>query len=129
MGTYFFSKLFRGHEIDFNPRIVDFDMDTLVLDDVACTAIGPSGRFAADDGRFYSAADASAGHDADDRVVYDSSSGRLYYDADGFRGPRLGARLQKSVLCPCFREAGRSDSSRARGALFPLKRAGWARRC
>ena len=35
------------------------------------------------DARFYAAAGASSGHDADDRLVYDTSSGHLYYDADG----------------------------------------------
>jgi Ca2+-binding RTX toxin-like protein len=39
--------------------------------------------FAPGDERFYAAANASAGHDLTDRVVYDTSSGRLYYDADG----------------------------------------------
>ncbi len=62
------------------------------------TGLGVGGAFAAGDARFYSAAGATGGHDADDRVVYDSSSGQLFYDADGsgagaaqliatFRGP------------------------------------------
>jgi len=61
----------------------DVNFDTIELDGNAMSAIGPSGRFATDDARFYAAAGASGGHDSNDRVVYDTSSGRLWYDADG----------------------------------------------
>src|SRR5204863_8617433 len=55
----------------------DFDAgwDNIQLDAAAFTAIGATGRFSAGDGRFYSAPGATAGHDADDRIVYDSSTG------------------------------------------------------
>ena len=53
------------------------------LDANAMSALGPSGRFVAGDARFYAAAGASSGHDADDRVIHDTSSGNLWYDADG----------------------------------------------
>jgi len=36
-----------------------------------------------DGGAFYAAAGARAGHDADDRIIFDTSTGRLYFDADG----------------------------------------------
>jgi Ca2+-binding RTX toxin-like protein len=57
--------------------------DRIELDGAVMTALGPSGAFSWADPRFYSASGATGGHDADDRVVFDSSTGRLYYDADG----------------------------------------------
>ena len=35
---------------------------------------------------FYAAAGAMKGHDASDRVIYDTSAGKLYYDADAAGG-------------------------------------------
>jgi Ca2+-binding RTX toxin-like protein len=57
--------------------------DKIALDDSPMTALGAAGNFAAGDGRFWAAAGATAGHDANDRVVYNTSTGNLYYDADG----------------------------------------------
>ena len=57
--------------------------DQLRLDDAGMTTLGAAGRFTTGDARFWSAAGASAGHDADDRVVFNSSTGQLWYDADG----------------------------------------------
>jgi Ca2+-binding RTX toxin-like protein len=37
-------------------------------------------------GKFYRSASATAAHDADDRIVYNTTSGRLYYDEDGKGG-------------------------------------------
>jgi Ca2+-binding RTX toxin-like protein len=50
------------------------------------TALGAGGNFAAGDARFFSGAGATAGHDADDRVIYNSTTGQLFYDADGTGG-------------------------------------------
>src|SRR5207237_9596653 len=57
--------------------------DGIRLDGSVMNALGASGTFAAGDARFYSAAGANAGHDADDRVVYNITTGQLWYDADG----------------------------------------------
>jgi Ca2+-binding RTX toxin-like protein len=56
--------------------------DQLHLDNAAFTAIGSTGNFAAGDARFWSSSSGTA-HDANDRVIYDTSTGSLYYDADG----------------------------------------------
>ena len=66
-------------------RVTDFvsATDKLSLENSVFTAIGTTGNFAAADGRFWAAAGATAGHDAGDRVVYNTSTGSLYYDADG----------------------------------------------
>src|SRR5438067_443828 len=68
--------------------VLNFDTgwDSIQLDAAAFTQIGASGRFASGDVRFYAAAGANAGHDADDRIVYNTSTGQLWYDADG-NGP------------------------------------------
>lgn len=57
--------------------------DTVVLDSSVMPELGAIGDFSAEDERFYAAADATGGAETDDRVVYDTDSGRLYYDADG----------------------------------------------
>ena len=57
--------------------------DDLQLDSAAFTQIGATGQFAAGDARFYSAAGAASGHDANDRLVFNTSTGQLYYDDDG----------------------------------------------
>jgi Ca2+-binding RTX toxin-like protein len=65
--------------------IVDFTSgsEKIVLDAAFHSAIGPGGDFAPGDERFYAAAGATSGHDATDRVIHDTASGYLYYDADG----------------------------------------------
>src|SRR5438067_2335282 len=60
--------------------------DNLQLDAAAFTQIGATGRFASGDARFYAAPGATGGHDADDRIIYNTSTGQLFYDADG-NGP------------------------------------------
>src|SRR5205823_13853997 len=57
--------------------------DMLRFDHNGFTQLGAVGHFASGDARFYAAAGATGGHDADDRLVYNTSTGQLYYDADG----------------------------------------------
>src|SRR5712671_5576903 len=66
-------------------QITDFTSgtDKIRLDGSVMTQIGASGNFAAGDARFFAGAGATAGHDADDRVVYNTTTGQLFYDADG----------------------------------------------
>lgn len=63
--------------------VADFSstVDKLDFDNALFTAIGPDGALNAN--AFYSAAGVSSGHDADDRLVYNTTTGGLYYDADG----------------------------------------------
>src|SRR5207248_4960823 len=65
--------------------ITDFasGTDKIHLDALVMNALGTGGTFASGDVRFYAAAGATGGHDADDRIVYDTSTGNLWYDADG----------------------------------------------
>ena len=68
-------------------RIGDFasGQDKFQLDDSAFGAIGATGSFAAGDARFWASSTGTA-HDASDRVIYNTSNGQLYYDADGNGG-------------------------------------------
>ena len=59
------------------------DIDLIRLDARVMTALGASGEMSFGDARFFAAAGASSGQDADDRVVYDTITGQLWYDADG----------------------------------------------
>jgi Ca2+-binding RTX toxin-like protein len=79
------SYVFREYGAANADTIANFDSnwDALRFDSNAFTALGGPGHFAAGDARFYAAAGATGGHDSDDRLVFDTSSGHLYYDADG----------------------------------------------
>jgi Ca2+-binding RTX toxin-like protein len=70
--------------------------DKLRLDGSVMANVGASGDFAAGDARFYAAAGATGGNDADDRVVYNTTTRQVFYDADGngSGGAQLIATLQ-----------------------------------
>src|ERR1700704_5877634 len=65
--------------------VTDFasNWDDIRLDAAGFAAIGATGRFAAGDVRFFAGAGATGGHDADDRIIYNSTTGQLFYDPDG----------------------------------------------
>jgi Ca2+-binding RTX toxin-like protein len=58
-------------------------LDKLVLDKVAHANLGATGNFAAGDARFFAGAGATSGQDSSDRVIYNTTTGQLFYDADG----------------------------------------------
>jgi serralysin len=61
-------------------KITDFSVvyDSVVLDLSFFTGLGGSGTVA--ESAFYKG---TAAHDADDRIIYNGSTGKLYYDGDG----------------------------------------------
>ena len=70
-------------------KITDFnisDNDKIQLSQSVFTGFGHLGGLTADE--FYASAGATSAHDATDRVIYDTSSGKIYYDADGVGGLR-----------------------------------------
>jgi Ca2+-binding RTX toxin-like protein len=56
--------------------------DTLLLDGAVMTALGAGGDFTAGDARFWASSTGTA-HDADDRIIYNSTTRQIFYDADG----------------------------------------------
>jgi Ca2+-binding RTX toxin-like protein len=78
--TFAFTTALGAGNVDFISGF-EHGVDKIALDDAIFTAIGGLG--ALDSNAFvtgFSAADAS------DRIIYDSTSGRLFYDADGLGG-------------------------------------------
>src|SRR5260221_547170 len=113
MAVYQFSALSDGQAISFNPTVdrLNFDQtsiagggqdtfifresggsdadtlpdfasnwDRIELDAAGFGAIGAPGRFSAGDARFFAG---TAAHDADDRIIFNSATGQIWYDADG----------------------------------------------
>jgi Ca2+-binding RTX toxin-like protein len=82
-------------------RLLDFTSgsDKLRFDDAFHPGAGALGNLVAGDQRFWSAAGATTGHDATDRFVYNTTTGNLYYDADGSGSgaAQLAATLQPSA--------------------------------
>jgi Ca2+-binding RTX toxin-like protein len=83
-------------------EITDFAVtdDTMLLDNLIFEAVGGDGALAL--GAFYRSA-AGVAHDANDRIIYDTDSGALSYDADGtgqdaaIQFARLSTNLNLSV--------------------------------
>jgi Ca2+-binding RTX toxin-like protein len=82
--------------------------DRIALDDDVFTAFDAAAAPLLAAAQFHSAPGATAAHDADDRIVYDPSSGALYYDADGAGGAAsiriatLGASVHPAVSAAEF---------------------------
>jgi Ca2+-binding RTX toxin-like protein len=74
---FYFDTALGGGNVD---TITDFNVaaDTIYLEGTVFTDAGPSGVLAA--GAFVNG---SVALDADDRILYDSATGNIYYDADG----------------------------------------------
>ena len=83
--------------------ITDFTgMDRIHLDATVMMALGAGGQMSSMDARFYAAAGATGGHDADDRVVYDTArigntAFSVEFAAANLGDARLNLRLQRIV--------------------------------
>ncbi|WP_037416207.1 pre-peptidase C-terminal domain-containing protein, partial [Sinorhizobium sp. CCBAU 05631] len=77
--TFRFSTELGNGNVDWirDFRVID---DTILLDNLVFESVGGDGALAL--GAFHGSA-AGVAHDADDRIIYDTDSGILSYDADG----------------------------------------------
>jgi serralysin len=77
-------------------RIVDFNAanDTIMIEDFYFANVGQRGRLTTD-----AFSTGKSAHDRSDRVIYDSASGALFYDADGAGGAAqfMFARLKPGL--------------------------------
>jgi Ca2+-binding RTX toxin-like protein len=82
LDTFVFASAPGSGNVD---QVTDFvsGTDDVALDNAVFTRVGVEGSFSAGDPRYWAAPGATSGHDADDRVIYNTSSGALYYDGDG----------------------------------------------
>ncbi|WP_292931269.1 hypothetical protein [Novosphingobium sp. PASSN1] len=71
----------RGQPLDLITDFAAADGDRIVLKIAAFAAAGAAGTLSED--AFHAAPGAARGHDASDRIIYDTSTGRLAYDPDG----------------------------------------------
>jgi hypothetical protein len=78
--TFVFDTKLGARNVD---TITDFkhNTDVIALDDAIFGKIGDE----VDKAEFYAKAGATKAHDKSDRIIYDTKSGKLYYDDDGSR--------------------------------------------
>ncbi len=87
-GNTTFTNIERVVTGDFNDQLTGNIGDwtsgsnKIALDNAVMSALGADGAFVASDARFW-ASSAGTAHDVNDRAVYNTSTGGLYYDADG----------------------------------------------
>ena len=83
-GSDFFVFKVAANAINNLDTVIDFQsgLDKIQLSRSVFSALGTSST-ALTQGQFWSGAGVVKGHDADDRVLYNTSTGALYYDADG----------------------------------------------
>lgn len=93
--SFRFSTALGNGNVDW---ITDFNVsdDTILLDSLIFASAGGDGALAV--GAFHKST-AGVAHDADDRIIYDTDSGALFYDADGSgQGAAVQfARLSKNL--------------------------------
>src|SRR5262249_35036438 len=78
--SFIFNRTLGANNVD---TITDYDVvrDTIRIDNAVFAGIGAAGGLAAN--KFHIGA---AAHDADDRIIYDSATGKLFFDIDGAGG-------------------------------------------
>ena len=66
-------------------RITDFasPADQLAFENAVFTGLGSAGTFSSTDGRCVAGAGLTSGQDSNDRIIYNTTNGNLYYDANG----------------------------------------------
>ncbi len=77
------ADIFVFNQLKFADHITDFTSgsDHISLSKATYKALGAVGTL--DANAFYAATDATKAHDADDRLIYNTTTGALFYDADG----------------------------------------------
>lgn len=78
-----------GYSVTSRDTITDFSHaqgDRIVLNRYVVASGATQGLSTLDFAQFYAAPGAKSAHDASDRIVYDTSSGVLYFDVDGIGG-------------------------------------------
>jgi Ca2+-binding RTX toxin-like protein len=83
--TFLFDTALDSHaNVDCLKDFAGSGVDNIQLGRSVFTAFTHTGSLTADE--FYAAAGAHSAHDASDRIIYETTTGNLFYDADGIGG-------------------------------------------
>ena len=83
--TFLFDSALNSHtNVDWLTDFAASGVDNIQLNQAVFTAFTHTGSLTGDE--FYAAAGAHSAHDASDRIIYDTTTGKLFYDADGIGG-------------------------------------------